>query len=142
MMTIILCIYINCTFFCLLCLFIADINDPVLISNLPLAASVPVSENSALSSSVFQVSVSDQNNQTMTYSMSSSPGSGLTYFSLDSTSKSLLHTVLVEGRSMGVIRSKLNVRPGARARVCVMGKGTPWYVWFEKVLGLHLEENV
>jgi hypothetical protein len=63
--------------------FISDINDPVLINNLPLANSYTVQENTPLSSSVFAVSISDQDAQTWTYSMTSTPASGASYFSID-----------------------------------------------------------
>ncbi|XP_053376788.1 cadherin-23-like [Mercenaria mercenaria] len=68
----------------ILTVIIEDINDPVLITNLPLTSSYTVPENTALSSSVFTVSFSDQDTQTWTFSMSSTPGTGLSYFSLDS----------------------------------------------------------
>ncbi|XP_053376790.1 protocadherin Fat 4-like [Mercenaria mercenaria] len=68
-----------------LTVLIKDINDPVLLTNLPLTSSYVVPENSALSSSVFTVSFSDQDTQTWTFSMSSTPGTGLSYFSLDSS---------------------------------------------------------
>ncbi|XP_053376789.1 cadherin-23-like [Mercenaria mercenaria] len=68
----------------ILTVIIQGINDPVLITNLPLTSSYVVPENTALSSSVFTVSYSDQDTQTWTFSMSSTPGTGLSYFSLDS----------------------------------------------------------
>ena len=40
-----------------------------------------------MGTSVFQVSVSDQDMQNRTFTMSSTPGSGLSYFTLDQSSK-------------------------------------------------------
>ena len=63
-----------------------DINDPVSITNLPLT--VTVIENTAVATSVYTVSYNDLDiSQSHTISMSSTPNSGLTYFSIDSTSK-------------------------------------------------------
>ncbi|XP_060559152.1 protocadherin-like protein [Ruditapes philippinarum] len=68
----------------ILTVIIKDINDPVLINNLPLANSYTVQENTPLASSVFDVSISDQDTQTWTYSMASTPGTGSSYFSINS----------------------------------------------------------
>ncbi|KAL3861471.1 hypothetical protein ACJMK2_007505 [Sinanodonta woodiana] len=63
---------------------ITDINGAVSINNLPLGSALPIFENTALSTSVFQVSVTDSNvGDTHTYTMTSSPGSGMNYFSID-----------------------------------------------------------
>ncbi|KAK3581873.1 hypothetical protein CHS0354_000289 [Potamilus streckersoni] len=77
---------------------ITDINGAVSINNLPLGSALPVFENTALSTSIFQVSVTDPNaGDTHTYTMTSSPGSGMNYFSIDgstgqiSSSSSLLN---------------------------------------------------
>ncbi|KAK3581875.1 hypothetical protein CHS0354_000290 [Potamilus streckersoni] len=77
---------------------ITDINGAVSINNLPLGSALPVFENTALSTSIFQVSVTDPNaGDTHTYTMTSSPGSGMNYFSIDgstgqiSTSGTLLN---------------------------------------------------
>ncbi|XP_052781618.1 cadherin-related family member 2-like [Mya arenaria] len=67
----------------ILTVIIKDINDPVLFSNLPLGSNYPVPENSGLSTSVFQVRISDQNTQNWVYTMSSTPSDGLTYFQID-----------------------------------------------------------
>lgn len=69
----------------ILTVIIQDINDPVLISNLPLASSLSVPENTPLSTSVFTVSYSDQDTQTWTFTESYTPGTGSSYFSLDSS---------------------------------------------------------
>ena len=69
------------------CIFL-DINDPVILSNLPLSSAITVFENTALSSTVFTASYSDIDvTQSHVFTMTSSPSSGLTYFTIDSTSK-------------------------------------------------------
>lgn len=64
------------------------INTAPVITNLPLASPISVPENSALSASVFQVSVSDVNTgDTHTYSASYNPGLGSTLFSFNTASE-------------------------------------------------------
>ncbi|XP_045187476.2 cadherin-23-like [Mercenaria mercenaria] len=75
----------------ILTITISDINDPVSISNLPLT--ITVIENAAIGTTVYTVSYSDlDTSQTHTISMTSSPTSGLTYFSVDSTSGEVTST--------------------------------------------------
>jgi hypothetical protein len=63
--------------------FTTDINDPVIISNLPLT--ITVVENTAVGTVVFNVSYSDSDTfQAHTFSMATS-GTGLTYFSISSS---------------------------------------------------------
>ncbi|XP_060585336.1 cadherin-23-like [Ruditapes philippinarum] len=67
----------------ILTITVADINDPVIISNLPLT--ITVVENTAVGTVVFNVSYSDSDTfQAHTFSMATS-GTGLTYFSISST---------------------------------------------------------
>ena len=64
-----------------------DINYVPVITNLPLPSSLVVSENSASGLSVFQVSVQDNDNgDTHTYTMTSSPSIGMLYFTVDASS--------------------------------------------------------
>ena len=63
---------------------ITDINDPVVISNLPLT--ITVLENMVIGTNVFNVSYSDDDTlQTHTFSLTSSPTSGLSYFRVSSS---------------------------------------------------------
>lgn len=64
------------------------INTSPVITNLPLASPISIPENSALSASVFQVSVSDVNaGDTHTYTASYNPGLGSTLFSFNAASE-------------------------------------------------------
>lgn len=75
-----------------LTVILLGINTAPVITNLPLASPISIPENSALSSSVFQVSVSDVNTgDTHTYSASYNPGLGSTLFSFN-TATGLLST--------------------------------------------------
>ncbi|XP_061179511.1 protocadherin-like wing polarity protein stan, partial [Saccostrea echinata] len=75
-----------------LTVIISGINTAPVITNLPLAAPLTVPENSALSMSVFQVSVSDVNSaDTHTYAASYTPSLGSTLFSLN-TATGLIST--------------------------------------------------
>ncbi|KAL3855401.1 hypothetical protein ACJMK2_014612 [Sinanodonta woodiana] len=66
---------------------IADINGAVNINNLPLGSALTVPENTAIGNSVFQISITDPNpGDTHTYTMTSSPGNGLNFFKIDSSS--------------------------------------------------------
>ena len=63
-----------------------DINDPVALTNLPVSTSVI--ENVAVGTTVYTVSYSDQDTtQSHVFSMTSSPASGHSYFTIDQTSK-------------------------------------------------------
>ncbi|XP_056008142.1 cadherin-23-like [Ostrea edulis] len=67
-----------------LTVIISGINTAPIITNLPLASPISVSENSALSLSVFQVSISDVNaGDNHVYSASYNPSLGSTLFSLN-----------------------------------------------------------
>ena len=69
-------------------LYILDINDPVQLSNLPIASPLTISENTALATAVYTVLYSDiDTSQAHTFTMTSSPTSGSTYFSIDSSCK-------------------------------------------------------
>ncbi|KAK3611794.1 hypothetical protein CHS0354_014146 [Potamilus streckersoni] len=66
---------------------ITDINGAVNINNLPLGSALTVPENTAIGNSVFQISITDSNvGDTHTYTMTSSPGSGLSFFGINSSS--------------------------------------------------------
>ncbi|KAL4229500.1 hypothetical protein ACF0H5_012540 [Mactra antiquata] len=61
---------------------IADLNDPVVINNLPITR--VVAENSAIGTSVFDVNFTDiDTSQPHSFSMSSTPTDGLTYLDID-----------------------------------------------------------
>ena len=63
-------------------------NEPPVITNLPY--DVTVSENSALSSTVYEIQVSDKNpDDTHTYTATFVPESGEALLSIDPTSKNL-----------------------------------------------------
>lgn len=65
---------------------VSDINDPVTLSNLPI--SLAVAENTAVGTSLFTVSFNDvDTSQAHTISMTSTPTSGLNYFTINTTSK-------------------------------------------------------
>ncbi|KAH3750872.1 hypothetical protein DPMN_185408 [Dreissena polymorpha] len=66
----------------LLTITIADLNDPVQLTNIP--SSVVIKENSAVGALVYTVSFSDiDTSQKHTFAMTSSPVQGLSYFSID-----------------------------------------------------------
>ncbi|XP_069106185.1 cadherin EGF LAG seven-pass G-type receptor fmi-1-like [Argopecten irradians] len=62
---------------------VADINTSPTIDNLPDTATIP--ENSAAGVSIFQVTGSDADGDTLTYTAFTNPGSALVYLSMDST---------------------------------------------------------
>ena len=63
-------------------------NDPVLIANLPHGSDIPIAENSALGAVVFDVNYADNDTgQTHTFTLASSPVSGMTYFEINSSGK-------------------------------------------------------
>ncbi|KAL3856367.1 hypothetical protein ACJMK2_011135 [Sinanodonta woodiana] len=65
---------------------ISGINSKPVISNLPLSSALSVSENTALGTSVFKVSVTDADvGNTHTFTMTSSPGTGMNYFSINTS---------------------------------------------------------
>nr|XP_022309583.1 protocadherin Fat 4-like [Crassostrea virginica] len=75
-----------------LTVIISGINTAPVITNLPISSPISVPENSALSASVFQVSVSDVNTgDTHTYSASYNPSLGSSLFSFN-TASGLLST--------------------------------------------------
>ncbi|KAK3598071.1 hypothetical protein CHS0354_023113, partial [Potamilus streckersoni] len=65
---------------------ISGINVAPKFTNLPLANILVVPENTAPGSSIYQVSATDINKDKLTYSMTSSPGTGTSYFTIDSSS--------------------------------------------------------
>ena len=68
--------------------FFQGINSLPVISNLPLSTPVTIQENSALSTSVFQVAVTDVDvGQTHTYQLYCSPSIGSTLFYINSSSQ-------------------------------------------------------
>lgn len=70
---------------------VAGINSAPVISNLPLSTPVTVQENSPLSSSVYQVLITDVDlGQNHTFQVHSTPSIGSTLFSIDSTSKKMM----------------------------------------------------
>lgn len=74
---------------------LAGINSAPVISNLPLSTPVTVQENSPLSSSVYQVLITDVDvGQNHTFQVYSTPSIGSTLFSIDSTSKQMMTSVL------------------------------------------------
>ena len=75
-------------FFHALFFFSQGINSLPVISNLPLSTPVTIQENSALSTSVFQVAVTDVDvGQTHTYQLYCSPSIGSTLFFVNSSSQ-------------------------------------------------------
>lgn len=83
-------------------LFFTEINDPVVVEGLPLSLSV--TENVATGTLVYTVSYSDQDTtQSHTYSMTSSPASGLTYFAIDN---SMFYKFLFISRGLTHVSSK------------------------------------
>ncbi|KAL4229501.1 hypothetical protein ACF0H5_012541 [Mactra antiquata] len=69
----------------LLTITIADLNDPVVINNLPVTR--VVAENTVITTSVFDVNFTDiDTSQSHSFSMSSTPTDGLTYFFIDGSS--------------------------------------------------------
>ncbi|KAL3857781.1 hypothetical protein ACJMK2_012417 [Sinanodonta woodiana] len=70
----------------ILTVIITGINSAPTITNLPLASNLSVAEGTALGTSVFAVSVSDLNiGDNHTFTMTSTPGSGMNYFSISSS---------------------------------------------------------
>ncbi|KAK3597372.1 hypothetical protein CHS0354_034615 [Potamilus streckersoni] len=65
---------------------ISGVNVPPKFSNLPLATGLYVQENIPPGSSVYQFSATDNDGDALAYSMTSSPGTGINYFSIDSSS--------------------------------------------------------
>ncbi|KAK3597375.1 hypothetical protein CHS0354_034618 [Potamilus streckersoni] len=65
---------------------ISGVNVPPIFSNLPLATDLYVQENIPPGSPVYKVSANDNDGDTLTYSMTSSPGTGINYFDIDSSS--------------------------------------------------------
>ncbi|KAL3874012.1 hypothetical protein ACJMK2_037081, partial [Sinanodonta woodiana] len=65
---------------------ISGVNVPPKINNLPLPSELYVQENIPPGSSVYAVSATDNDGDTLSYSMTSSPGTGINYFSIDSSS--------------------------------------------------------
>ncbi|KAK3581876.1 hypothetical protein CHS0354_000291, partial [Potamilus streckersoni] len=63
---------------------ITGINNNPVINNLPLGAPLSVAENTALGSTVYTVSVTDLDPDVHTWTMTSSPGTGMSYFTLNS----------------------------------------------------------
>ncbi|KAK3591579.1 hypothetical protein CHS0354_013743 [Potamilus streckersoni] len=62
---------------------ISDVNVPPKFINLPLTTVLYVPENTALGSTVYKVSATDNDGDALTYNMASSPVTGMTYFSID-----------------------------------------------------------
>ena len=83
----------------------SDINYVPVIRNLPLPSALVVSENSATSLSVFQVSIQDNDGgDTHTYTMTSFPSDGMQYFEINSASKLLtLNLFLVKEKSYMIL---------------------------------------
>ncbi|KAK3597380.1 hypothetical protein CHS0354_034623 [Potamilus streckersoni] len=65
---------------------ISGVNVSPKFTNLPLATDLYVQENIALGSSIYKASAIDNDGDALTYSMTSSPGTGMNYFSIDSSS--------------------------------------------------------
>ncbi|KAK3085049.1 hypothetical protein FSP39_023491 [Pinctada imbricata] len=65
---------------------VSDINSDPEITNLPLSSSIAVSENTALGTSIYQITAYDANvNDNLVYSATYTPSSSSGYFTLDST---------------------------------------------------------
>ncbi|KAL3872815.1 hypothetical protein ACJMK2_036014 [Sinanodonta woodiana] len=63
---------------------ISGLNTAPVITNLPLVSSLSVQENTNLGTSVYQVTATDNDGDTLYYSMTSVPGTGLDYFQINS----------------------------------------------------------
>ncbi|KAL3872783.1 hypothetical protein ACJMK2_035984 [Sinanodonta woodiana] len=64
---------------------ISGINYAPVLTNLPLAYKLTVQENTAIGTSLYQVTAADKNNDSLVYSVVSLPVNGTDYFSIDSS---------------------------------------------------------
>ncbi|XP_052762071.1 cadherin EGF LAG seven-pass G-type receptor 2-like [Mya arenaria] len=93
----------------LLTITLADINDPVILTNLP--STVTITENVAVGTSVFDVSYSDSDaSQTRTFAItSSSPTSGTGYFTIDRDTGRITTSALIDYETIAATSFDLSV---------------------------------
>ncbi|KAL3872781.1 hypothetical protein ACJMK2_035982, partial [Sinanodonta woodiana] len=85
---------------------ISGINVAPKFTNLPRANILAVPENTSPGSSIYQVSATDNNNDILTYSMTSSPVTGANYFTIESTS-GLISTLMTSVLNFEAMTDKL-----------------------------------
>ncbi|KAK3583305.1 hypothetical protein CHS0354_038915 [Potamilus streckersoni] len=67
-----------------LAVVISGLNTAPVITNLPIVSSLSIQENTNLGTSVYQVTATDNDRDTLFYTMTSVPGSGMGYFQINS----------------------------------------------------------
>ncbi|KAK3597376.1 hypothetical protein CHS0354_034619 [Potamilus streckersoni] len=95
---------------------ISGVNIPPKFNNLPMATDLYIQENIPPGSSIFMARATDYDGDALTYSMTSSPGTGINYFSIDSStgviSASATNPINYEAMTDKVFTFKVSVTDG------------------------------